>query len=171
MVGMLALLAGLPAWGGAGLINEWEPIEIGEVVEKAAVEVQPGKPWTEPVSGMAMVWIAPGCFKMGSPPRVEGRDADEGPVHSVCLSGYWIGKTEVTQGAWRRVMRNNPATFRKGDEYPVEHVSWEDAEGFIRKLNTMHPGDFFFRLPTESEWEFVCSDRGQGARYPGGNDP
>ena len=76
----------------------------------------------------------------------KGLDSDEKPVHSVTLSGYYIGKTEVTQALWKAVMGSNPSSF-KGDNLPVELVSWNDCQEFIRKLNSL-TGQHF-RLPTE----------------------
>ncbi|MBF0589802.1 MAG: formylglycine-generating enzyme family protein [Magnetococcales bacterium] len=168
----LALLAimmtPLTAW--AFLVNEWDPLQVIGVGKKAPEQAIPGKPWHEPVSGMDFLWMPGGCFKMGSPPSIEGREDDETPLHQVCVTGYWIGVHEVTQGQWRRIMRNNPARFKKGDAYPVERVAWEDTETFLGKLNLRYPGQFAFRLPTEAEWEFACRDRGERVRYAGGSD-
>ncbi|MBF0620779.1 MAG: formylglycine-generating enzyme family protein [Magnetococcales bacterium] len=168
---LFLLIASFPLSVHAFLVNEWQPIDTmtGEAPE--AEPARPGRNWTEPYSEMSFVWIPGGCFKMGSPPRIEGRDADEGPVHDSCLSGFWMGRYEVTQGQWQRVMRHNPANFRKGEEYPVERVSWEDAESFVRKMNARYPGIYRFRLPTEAEWEYVCRNLGKRVRYAGGGDP
>ena len=80
-----------------------------------------------------MVWVEGGTFSMGATPE-QGVDVadDEKPVHSVTLSGYYIGKTEVTQALWKAVMGTNPSLF-KGDNLPVECVSWDDCQVFIRK--------------------------------------
>ena len=93
-----------------------------------------------------------GTFRMGATSE-QGSDAwdVEKPVHSVTLSGFYIGKTEVTQVLWKAVMGSNPSYF-KGDDLPVENVSWNDCQEFIRKLNAL-TGQHF-RLPTEAEWEF-----------------
>lgn len=72
----------------------------------------PGFPWTEPVTGMEFVWVPGGCFEMGSPSGENGRANDEGPVHRVELGGFWMGKYEVTQAEWQRVMGNNPSYFK-----------------------------------------------------------
>lgn len=168
--GVLSLLA----WVGearAYLINEWEHIEIIGATREEAVKAEPGKNWKEPLSGMEFLWVEGGCFHLGSPPRIEGRDGDEGPVRRVCLAGYWIGRKEVSQGEWRKVMRSNPAHFRKGDDYPLERVTWVEAESFVRKLNEMYPGKINFRLPTEAEWEYACRDKGQAVRFAGAADP
>ena len=110
----------------------------------------------EPITGMELVWIPGGCFQMGSPKGEEGRGPDEGPQHEVCVDGFWLGKYEVTQGQWQKVMGSNPSIFKKGDNYPVENVSWQDAQAFIKKLTAMNGGQYTFRLPTEAEWEYAC---------------
>lgn len=103
------------------------------------------KPWME------FVWIAPGNFMMGS----KNGDGDEKPVHRMTIgSGFYMGKHEVTQAQWQAVMGNNPAYF-KGDNLPVEQVSWDDAQKFINKLNDLNDG-YKYRLPTEAEWEYAC---------------
>lgn len=116
-----------------------------------------------------MVWVDGGTFRMGATPEQDS-DAysDEKPVHSVTLSSYYIGKTEVTQALWKVVMGNNPSYF-KGDNLPVEDVSWNDCQAFIRKLNSLTGQNF--RLPTEAEWEFACrgGNNSRGYKYSGSN--
>lgn len=116
-----------------------------------------------------MVWVEGGTFRMGATSE-QGSDAysDEKPVHSVTLSSYYIGKTEVTQALWKAVMGNNPSYF-KGDNLPVEDVSWNDCQAFIRKLNSLTGQNF--RLPTEAEWEFACrgGNNSRGYKYSGSN--
>ena len=116
-----------------------------------------------------MVWVEGGTFRMGATSEQGGdAESDEKPVHSVTLSGYYIGKTEVTQALWKAVMGNNPSRF-KGDNLPVEWVSWNDCQEFIRKLNAL-TGQHF-RLPTEAEWEFACrgGNNSRGYKYSGSN--
>ena len=117
-----------------------------------------------------MVRVDGGTFRMGATSE-QGDDADrdEYPVHSVTLSGYDIGKTEVTQALWKAVMGSNPSHFI-GDKLPVECVSWDDCQEFIRKLNSMT--DQNFRLPTEAEWEFACrgGNNSRGYMYSGSNN-
>lgn len=116
-----------------------------------------------------MVWVDGGTFRMGATSE-QGSDANdrERPVHSVTLSGYYIGKTEVTQALWKAVMGSNPSEF-KGDNRPVESVSWDDCQAFIRKLNALTGQNF--RLPTEAEWEFACrgGNNSRGYKYSGSN--
>ena len=109
-----------------------------------------------------MIRVEGGTFQMGS---TDGR-SDEQPVHSVTLSDYFIGETEVTQALWEAVMGNNPSRF-KGADLPVECVSWDDCQDFIRELNRQTGQNF--RLPTEAEWEFAArgGNRSTGAKYAG----
>ena len=116
-----------------------------------------------------MVEVRGGTFRMGATSE-QGSDAYDGekPVHSVTLSGYYIGKTEVTQALWKAVMGSNPSEF-KGDDLPVESVSWYDCQEFIRELNALTGQNF--RLPTEAEWEFACrgGNNSRGYKYSGSN--
>ena len=117
-----------------------------------------------------MVRVEGGTFRMGATSE-QGSEAcdNEKPVHSVTLSGYYIGKTEVTQALWKAVMGSNPSKFI-GDNLPVEMVSWDDCQEFIRKLNSMTGQNF--RLPTEAEWEFACrgGNNSRGYKYSGSNN-
>ena len=107
--------------------------------------------------------IPAGTFQMGS--NSSEAYPNEKPVHTVQISkGFWMGKTEVTQGLWQAVMGSNPSYFKKGDTYPIENVSWDDCQAFITKLNQMVGGNPF-RLPTEAEWEYACRAGTTGDRY------
>ena len=116
-----------------------------------------------------MVRVEGGTFTMGATAE-QGSDADddEKPTHQVTLSSYSIGKTEVTQALWQAVMGSNPSNF-KGSNLPVEEVSWEDCQTFIRKLNALTGKNF--RLPTEAEWEFAArgGNNSRGYKYSGSN--
>jgi len=101
------------------------------------------------IVAIEMVNIPGGSFMMGSN---EGDD-DEKPVHRVTISGFQMGKYEVTQAQWKSVMGSNPSNF-KGVNRPVEEVSWDAVQLFIRKLNSQ-TGQHF-RLPTEAEWEYAA---------------
>ena len=112
-----------------------------------------------------MVYVAGGTFQMGS----NVGDYDEKPVHSVTLSDYYIGQTEVTQELWQAVMGSNPSDF-KGAKNPVNNVSWNDCQEFIIKLNRLTGGNF--RLPTEAEWEYAArgGNKSRGYKYSGSDD-
>jgi formylglycine-generating enzyme required for sulfatase activity/class 3 adenylate cyclase len=124
------------------------------------------KKWVEPITGMEFVWVEGGCFQMGDT-FGEG-DEDEKPVHEVCVDSFGMSSHEVTQGQWQKIMGNNPSKFARGDNYPVEQVSWVDTQDFIRKLNN-NIGSFF-RLPTEAEWEYAARSGGRKEKYAGGSD-
>ncbi|MBF0459879.1 MAG: SUMF1/EgtB/PvdO family nonheme iron enzyme [Magnetococcales bacterium] len=122
--------------------------------------------WCCPLTGMVFVWVPEGTFQMGDL-FGDGR-RDEKPVHEVQLDGFWLGKFPVRQGEWQKIMGSNPSYFKKGDDYPVEQVSWEDGQQFIKKLNDRGEGKY--RLPTEAEWEYACRSGGRKERYAGGDD-
>ena len=101
--------------------------------------------------GMSFVMIPPGTFEMGS----ETGDDDEKPVHTVRITKpFYFGKYEVTQKQWRSIVGENPSTF-KGDELPVESISWIEIQRFLRRINQFE-GRLTYRLPTEAEWEYAA---------------
>ena len=108
-----------------------------------------------------MMYVEGGTFMMGASDDDKEAEADERPRHQVTLSDYYIGQTEVTQALWEAVMGSNPSYF-KGDNLPVEGVSWLDCQSFVEKLNQLT--GLRFRLPTEAEWEYAAS----GGRYSHG---
>jgi len=124
--------------------------------------------WTEPVTGMEFVLLPAGSFDMGldHPPG----DLRPAPVHRVRLSTpLYLGRFEVTQEQWRRVMGSSPVQFPGcGESCPVETVSWYDVQEFLRRLDAADPGEHF-RLPTEAEWEYACR-AGSDSRYGSGVD-
>ncbi len=117
-----------------------------------------------------MVYVEGGTFTMGATSE-QGSDAFSGemPVHQVTLSSFSIGKYEVTQAEWQAVMGSNPSRFTGDNRRPVENVSWNDCQEFIRKLNAMTGKRF--RLPTEAEWEYAArgGNRSKHFKYAGGN--
>lgn len=113
-----------------------------------------------------MVLVNGGTFFMGNNSGHE----DEYPEHQVTLSDFFIGKYEVTQAQWRAVMGTNPSNFSGCDNCPVEMISWEDVQEFIKKLNTKTGATY--RLPTEAEWEYAArgGQRSMGYSYSGDDD-
>ena len=117
-----------------------------------------------------MVRVEAGTFTMGATREMENPWEDEKPAHQVTLTNdYYIGKYEVTQALWQAVMGNNPSYF-KGDNLPVEQVSWNDCQKFISKLNRITGKTF--RLPTEAEWEYAArgGKKSRGYQYSGSNN-
>jgi formylglycine-generating enzyme required for sulfatase activity/serine/threonine protein kinase len=111
---------------------------------------------------LELVWIAPGEFVMGSAANEAGRYNDEGPQTRVRLTkGYWLGTMPVTQEQWQAIMGSNPSN-RKGANLPVEHVSWDDAMAFCRKLTERErqagrlPEGYVYTLPAEAQWEYAA---------------
>ena len=118
--------------------------------------------------GMEFVLIPAGEFNMGSPSDEEDREKYESPLHTVKIeNAYYLGKYEVTQKQWVEVMGSNPS-YHKGDDLPVEKVSWYDAREFIKKLNEMEETDKY-RLPSEAEWEYAAR-AGTTTRYSFGDN-
>jgi formylglycine-generating enzyme required for sulfatase activity len=110
---------------------------------------------------MEMLGVKPGTFEMGSPSPEKDRRDDETP-HAVTLTqGFYLGKHEVTQAQWEKVMGSNPSGFKGGDR-PVETVSWTDVTSFCDKLTASEraagrlPAGMTYQLPTEAQWEYAC---------------
>lgn len=120
------------------------------------------------IGEMEFVRIPAGEFMMGSPSNEEGRYDSESPIHKVTIKNpFYLGKYPVTQRQWVAVMGDNPSYF-KGDNLPIENVSWEGVQDFIKKLNEMEGTDKY-RLPYEAEWEYSCR-AGATTRYSFGDD-
>jgi formylglycine-generating enzyme required for sulfatase activity len=140
---------------------------------------------------MDFVWCPPGCFMMGSTgvqqdSAIKALPADlkketrqstiaaiqnEGPQHEVVITkGFWMARTEVTQAQWQHVMGNNPSKFvDSGPDAPVETVSWNDCQEFIKNLNRIcaKKAGGLFSLPTEAQWEYACRAGSKTAYYFG----
>ena len=120
-----------------------------------------------------MVKVEAGTFMMGATSEMQDPyydDWDEKPVHQVTLiNDYYMGKYEVTQALWKTVMGSNPSIF-KGNDLPVEQVSWNDCQEFVSKLNSMTGRKF--RLPTEAEWEYAArgGKKSRGYQYSGSSN-
>ena len=125
--------------------------------------------WSDTWIGKIQVifrWIPPGEFLMGFPSGEKGQWDDE-VQHRVRLTkGFWLMETTVTQKLYEKVMENNPSYF-KGEDLPVEMVSWHDTQEFIAKLNKYNPIDAF-SLPTDAQWEYACR-AGTTTKYSFGN--
>ncbi|MCL2220004.1 MAG: formylglycine-generating enzyme family protein [Chitinispirillia bacterium] len=142
-------------------------------LEELSAQVAPAKGTSSGVGRISvnieMVPVQGGTFEMGCTAE-QGGDCgdDERPVRSVAVGSFSIGRFPVTQGQWRQVMGTGPSHY-KGDNLPVERVSWRDAQEFIRKLNRMTGKNY--RLPTEAEWEYAARGgaRSRGFKYSGSN--
>jgi len=131
----------------------------------AGIELSRSKPNERifgPLEGMDFVKIPGGNFMMGS----NDGESDEKPVHKVTVEPFYMMTTEVTQAMWKEITGKNFSHF-KGDSLPVESVSWDDCQEFIKKLNRRDPGNNY-RLPSESEWEYACR-AGTTTKYHSGD--
>jgi formylglycine-generating enzyme required for sulfatase activity len=116
------------------------------------------------VDGVKLRWCPPGCFLMGSPPDEPEHRYDETQVEVRLTKGFWMGKNEVTQGQWKRVVGEFPGKqpAGEGDDFPAVEVSYVEAEDFCKRLTEQGyksgalPKDWEFRLPTEAQWEYAC---------------
>ena len=133
---------------------------------------EPENEFVEEITGMVFVKIPGGQFQMGSPDTENGHYKDEGPVHTVKIDSFWMGKYEVTNGQYRKFKRDhNSKNYREqsldGDDQPVVYVSWNDAMAFVDWLNGLEPykGRFEFFLPSEAQWEYACRAGTGTARF------
>jgi formylglycine-generating enzyme required for sulfatase activity len=160
-----AVSAGVPSPSASGTLPVPEPkvLKLSETLEREGSELDQGavrKAVEVKLPGgvpLKLCYCPPGNFTMGSPASEIGRSEDEDSVQVKISQGFWMGQTEVTQGQWESVMGSNPSEF-KGDDLPVEQVSWEDAQAFIGKLNQSAPlsGGWKYALPSEAQWEYAC---------------
>ena len=152
--------------------SQEKTVNITTVVQNENIKLSFGGPVEFTVKGVkfSMIEVEGGTFTMGAT-NEQGSDAysDEKTTHKVTLDSYYIGQTEVTQALWKAVMGNNPS-YRKGDNLPVEQVSWNECQEFIKKLNALTGRKF--RLPTEAEWEYAArgGNRSRGYKYSGSNN-
>jgi formylglycine-generating enzyme required for sulfatase activity len=123
-----------------------------------------------------MIWIPAGEFTLGSPSNEVGRNQDEGPQTTVVIAhGFWMGPCEVTQSEYQAVMGTNPSNVTEDLQRPVEKVSWQEAMEYCNRLTQRAqttgrlPENYFFRLPTEAEWEYACR-AGTTTRFSFGDD-
>ena len=139
------------------------PDPIKSVVENTSIRTK-YQTYKDDLAG-EMIFVEGGSFQMGS----KSGSIDEKPVHPVIIPNFYLGKFEVTQEKWERIMGENPSFLKKGKNYPVENVSWNDVQKFIKKLNQQ--SSYTYRLPTEAEWEYAAGG-GNGTRttYAGTND-
>jgi formylglycine-generating enzyme required for sulfatase activity len=108
------------------------------------------QPFTSSSTGMEFVYLSAGCTQIGS----NNGFHFEQPVHEVCVDAFFIGRYEVTQKQWVKIMGDNPSKFQ-GENRPVDRVSWLDAQAFIDKLNERE-GTNLYRLTREAEWEYAA---------------
>jgi formylglycine-generating enzyme required for sulfatase activity len=117
-------------------------------------------------TGMELVLVKGGCYQMGD--IFSDGKKNETPVHEACVKDFYMGKFEVTQEQWLKVMGENPSQFSAcGKNCPVDSVSWDMAQEFVKKLNAMTRKNF--RLPTDAEFEYAARSGGKKEKWPGTN--
>jgi formylglycine-generating enzyme required for sulfatase activity len=138
---------------GAANVNPTPAPQPSASTVKPKPTASKAQPYTENINRapLEMTLIPGGAFSMGSPDG-EGYDAER-PQHQVTVQTFYLGKYEVTQAQWQALMSENPSEF-KGDNLPVEHVSWNDAVEFCKRLSAKTGREY--RLPSEAEWEYAC---------------
>lgn len=162
------------------------------------VKPEPGKNFAVAELGIEMIWVPPGEFQMGSPATEKDRSGDE-VQHTVKLTkGYWLGKSEVTQGQWGRLMGSTLKVQKakaeewlgkqlgqdltgklplvgEGENYAMYYVSWEEAKEYCHKLTELEraagrmPSGYEYAIPTEAQWEYACR-AGSTTAYSYGED-
>ncbi len=165
------VLAGYNRCAMWDVLSDKEKLQGNNITFKIrAVPLSSNQTFTVNGVSFTMVFVEGGTFTMGATSE-QGDDAyeHEYPTHRVTLSDYYIGETEVTQALWQAVMGSNPSYF-KGDNLPVEQVSYDDVKTFITKLNQKTGKTF--RLPTEAEWEYAArgGKKSKGYKYAGSNN-
>ena len=158
------------------VLAEWERL-VGEnimfkVRSVSKIKAQEQEDLTFTVNGVTfkMVYVEGGTFTMGcTSEQAEDCSIYEKPAHSVTVSDFYMGETEVTQALWQAVMGSNPSRI-KGDNLPMDDVSWNDCQKFIVKLNAQTGKTF--RLPTEAEWEYAArgGNKSGGYKYSGSDN-
>ena len=147
---------------GDGTVNVSDVTTLVNIILNGDTESSDIQTFTVNGVTFKMVTVEGGTFTMGGTSEQGAVASDEKPTHSVTLSTYLIGKTEVTQELWQAVMGTNPSTT-KGNSFPVVKVSWNDCQTFIKKLNALTGKNF--RLPTEAEWEYAARGGNKSKAY------
>ena len=173
-VGIVSASSAFAAEVGA-LAGGAPPATAAPFASAPAPAAAPAPTVKEPTTGIELLFVKGGCFRMGDvfdeKAAVPDHPANEYPPHEVCVGDFYIGKYEVTQAQWDAVMGGHVSAKAncEGSSCPVTMVTWSDVQGFIQKLNA-RSGGARYRLPSEAEWEYAARSGGRDERYSGGND-
>jgi formylglycine-generating enzyme required for sulfatase activity len=134
------------------------------------VGIKPAAIFKESLAGVEMTYVKGGCFQMGATDDDCDASPEERPLHEACVNDFYIGKYEVTQGQWKKIMGSDTIALSTcgSDNCPVDNVSWNDANDFVNKLNSKTGRKY--RLPSEAEWEYAATSGGKSEKYSGGKD-
>jgi formylglycine-generating enzyme required for sulfatase activity len=170
LVGLILFATGGFAVCSAQAQKALKPADAGKSLSQTAAE---GQNLLIADLKLELIWLKPGSFTMGSASDEPQRNKAEGPQTRVTITrGFWLGRTEVTQGQYENIFGENPSSFKNaGKDAPVERVSWTDAMEFCRKLNERErasgrlPEGYAYTLPTEAQWEYAYR-AGTTTEYP-----
>ncbi len=161
-----------------------ESIALGlSLMAVVASAAPPAESWVEPETGMAFVWVAGGCFQMGTDEHVPLRGdtlwnhlgpdrnlaLDEQPRHEVCVDGFWMSLHETRVSEWQSLMGG---LVQEGVDpaRPIAAITWHEARAFAQKMTERTGGQSRFRLPTEAEWEYACRAGADDEEIPRGSE-
>jgi formylglycine-generating enzyme required for sulfatase activity len=172
VVGILGCNGNFPSGGAPSSRTSNAVISDTKTAGNASADFAGAKAGDErEVAGIKLCWCPPGRFRMGSPPDEPERRPDETQVDVILTQGFWMGKYEVTQGQWKRIVGNLPgpltAELPAGEDFPVGNVNYAEAETFCRTATELArqsgdlPAGWEFRLPTEAQWEYAVPGRDQ----------
>lgn len=181
LAALLGLAVGLPAMGQGvivykkdGTFQKFPYEQVDSIVTYNYDDpdpVMPGGAGEYTVNGVTfkMVAVKGGTFTMGATSEQSNPSSGEKPTHTVTLSDFAIGETEVTQELWLAVMGTNPSQWTINLQCPVDNVSWNDCQDFLEKLNELT--GMQFTLPTEAQWEYAARGgaSSKGYQYSGSN--
>lgn len=154
-------------------ISTDEPIEVAEVESLDGKNTAELSLYYVGDVQFNMVSVTGGAFMMGA----DGQLSDQSPIHLVGMDDFKIGETEVTQALWTAVMGSNPSKSNRGDNYPVDNVTWNECHDFVKKLTAIMQANGSireneaFHMLTEAQWEYAAKGGqfGKGYRYSGSN--